>query len=116
MPTSHEIVNGLYQGKPCPIYLDGVAEAICIGTRVHPYDLPEPFGFNCEMFVSHVIECEVSSREFSPGEFLCKRLNESEDSEDAWARYEAGVRDGAEYCYWFRCYSEATRSPLEPLA
>lgn len=36
---------------------------------------------------------ESGSRDFSPFEFVAHELNESEDSEDLWAAFEAGVSD-----------------------
>lgn len=36
---------------------------------------------------------ESSSRDYSPFEFVAHEFNESEDSEDLWAAFEAGVSD-----------------------
>lgn len=57
------------------------------------------YGF--DMAVSYASECETQSRDFSPGEFLCARLNAYPYPDEAWAAYEAGVRHGAEAAYWF---------------
>lgn len=53
-----------------------------------------------EAAVIFAANCEEVSRDFTPGEFLCKRINVRNDRDEAWEAYEGGVRFGARLAYW----------------
>ena len=81
--------NGYNAGELCEVGSDDIRQAGC-DCRTEEQQVP----FCDECLTAAAFESEQNARQFSPFEFTAHDINESEDSEELWERYDEGVAAG----------------------